>query len=76
MDSKDKLTKEQIKRLQELTDEIMDEAKEVVKDYSENPSEMSGSTIQVHENSPYLVEREERLITFDGKKVKIKKDVT
>ena len=76
MDSKDKLTKEQIKQLQELTDEIMDEAKEVVKDYSENPSEMSGSTIQVHENSPYLAEREERLITFDGKKVKIKKDVT
>ena len=76
MNSKDKLTKEQIKQLQELTDEIMDEAKEVVKDYSENPSEMSGSTIQVHENSPYLAEREESLITFDGKKVKIKKDVT
>ena len=76
MDSKDKLTKEQEKQLQELTDEILQEAKEVVKDYSENPSDMSGSTIQVHENSPYLAEREERLITFDGKKVKIKKDVT
>ena len=53
----------------------MDEAKEVVKDYSENPSDMSGSTIQIHENSPYLATKEERLITFDGKKVKIKKDV-
>ena len=40
------------------------------------PSDMSGSIIQVHENSPYLVEKEDRLITFDGKKVKIKKDVT
>jgi len=76
MDSKDKLTKEQREKLQELTDEIVGKAKEVVKDYSENPSDMSGSIIQVHENSPYLVEKEDRLITFDGKKVKIKKDVT
>ena len=75
MESKDKLTKEQLKELQRLTDDIMDEAKEVVKDYSENPSDMSGSTIQIHENSPYLATKEERLITFDGKKVKIKKDV-
>ena len=75
MESKDKLTKEQLKELQRLTDDIMDEAKEVVKDYSENRSDMSGSTIQVHENSPYLTEKEDRLITFDGKKVKIKKDV-
>ena len=36
---------------------------------------MSGSTIHVHENSPYLIEKEERLITFDGKKIKVKKDV-
>tara|TARA_R100000008_G_scaffold23730_1_gene12766 strand:+ start:1546 stop:1776 length:231 start_codon:yes stop_codon:yes gene_type:complete len=75
MDSKDKLTREQEKQLRELTEEILQEAKEVVKDYSENPSDMSGSTIQVHENSPYLAEKEDRLITFDGKKVKIKKDV-
>ena len=76
MDSKDKLTKEQQKELEELTNEIIGKAKEVVKDYSENPSDMSGSIIQVHENSPYLVEKEDRLITFDGKKVKIKKDIT
>jgi hypothetical protein len=75
MNPKDKLTKEQLKELQKLTDDIMYEAKEVVKDYSENPSDMSGSTIQVHENSPYLAEKEERLITFDGKKVRVKKDV-
>ena len=75
MKSKDKLTKEQLKELQRLTDDIMDEAKEVVKDYSENPSDMSGSTIQIHENSPYQATKEERLITFDGKIEKNKKDV-
>jgi signal transduction histidine kinase len=74
MESKDKLTEEQLKELQKLTDEIIEEAKEVVKDYSENPSEMSGSTIQVHENSPYVVEKEDRLIKFDGKNMKVKKD--
>ena len=75
MDSKDKLTKEQKRQLQELTDEITKEAKAVVKDYSENPSDMDGSTVQVHENSPYLVEKEERLIKFNEKKIKVKKDV-
>ena len=48
--------------LQSLAVEIEQLAKEVVKDYEENPSEMSGSITQVHENSPYLATREERLI--------------
>ena len=76
MDSKDKLTKEQIKQLQELTDEILEEAKEVVKDYSENPSELSGSVIQVHENSPYIADREDRLrSSTDGRKLRKRKNI-
>ena len=39
-----------------------------------NPSEMSGSITQVHENSPILATRRERLITFNDKKSKIKPD--
>ena len=68
------LTKEQQELLDKLLDEINDIAVEVVEDYRNNPSKESGSVVHVHENSPYLVEREERLITFDGKKRKIKPD--
>ena len=71
----DKLTKKQKKEIEKLIKEITEHAKAVVEDYTKNPSDMSGSTIQVHENSPYLAEKEERLITFDGKKMKVKKDV-
>ena len=35
---------------------------------------MSGSITQVHENSPYLATREERLFSFDGKRLKINPD--
>ena len=69
-----KLTKKDKKELQSLIDEVISEAKEVTEDYGKNPSEMSGSQIHIHENSPYLATREERLITFDGKKIKIKPD--
>ena len=48
------LTKEQKKELQSLADDIIFEAKEVRLDYKNNPSELSGSVIQVHENSPAL----------------------
>ena len=48
------LTKEQEKELQKLTDEMMDSATGVFEDYQSNPSEMSGSTIQIHESSPFL----------------------
>ena len=71
----DKLTKKQIKELEKLTKDMVGEAKKVVKDYKENPSEISGSVIMVHENSPYLKEKNERLITFGGKQMKIKSDV-
>ena len=68
-----KLTKKEKKELQSLIDDIIFEAKEVKLDYDKNPSENSGSVIQVHEGSPYLVTREERLIDLNLKKNK--KDV-
>ena len=48
------LTKEQKEELKRLADEIMNLATEVVQDYEENPSEVSGSTIQIHEDSPFM----------------------
>jgi hypothetical protein len=50
------LTKEQKKELQKYIDEITKEAKALVKDYVKNPSDISGSIIQIHENSPFLDE--------------------
>tara|TARA_B100000287_G_scaffold359119_1_gene351051 strand:- start:227 stop:466 length:240 start_codon:yes stop_codon:yes gene_type:complete len=64
--SKDILTKEQQEELRKLIEEINQEAKNVIEDYTKNPSELSGSMTQVHENSPYLATREERLKTLDG----------
>ena len=42
------------KKLEELKKEIIDEAKKVVENYVDKPSEISGSTINIHQNSPYL----------------------
>ena len=50
----DDLTKEQKEELEKLQKEILDEAKKVVDDYVDNPSEISGSTINIHQNSPFL----------------------
>ena len=50
----DDLTKEQKKELEKLQNEIIDEAKKVVDNYVDNPSEISGSTISIHQNSPFL----------------------
>ena len=70
------MNKEQKEELKKLISEIMNEAKNVVEDYETNPSEMSGSVVQVHENSPYVATREERLFSFDGKRLKVpKKDL-
>ena len=49
-----KLTKKQKEELQKLADEIMNLSAEVVEDYKLTPSEMSGSTVQINENSPFL----------------------
>ncbi len=48
------LTKKQKEELENLKNEILDEAKKVVNDYVDNPSDISGSTINIHHNSPYL----------------------
>ena len=52
--SNPKLTKKQKEELQRLADEIMNLSVEVVEDYKLTPSEMSGSTVQINENSPFL----------------------
>ena len=59
-DKKNKLPDDKI--LQSIVAEIEQLAKEVVGDYKKTPSEMSGSITQVHESSPLLATREERLI--------------
>ena len=50
----DDLTKEQKEELEKLQNEIIDEAKKVVDNYVDNPSEISGSVINIHQNSPFL----------------------
>ena len=42
------------KELERLKKEIIDEAKKVVENYVENPSDISGSVVNIHENSPFL----------------------
>jgi len=61
---KDELTKKQKEELQRLTDEISELAIEVIDDYESNLSEISGSTVEIHEDSPFLDER------FEGNKWK------
>ena len=50
------------KVLQSIIVEMEQLAKEVVEDYKKTPSEMSGSITKVHESSPFLATRKERLI--------------
>jgi len=50
----DKLTKGQLKELEKLANNVLDEAKKVKKDYEQNPSEVPGCHINIHENSPFL----------------------
>ena len=54
------------KELDEAWQEIMVDAKRLVKDYVNNPSDASGSVIEVHEDSPFLDNNK------DWKKEKIK----
>ena len=49
-----KLTKKQKEELQRLADEIMNLSTEVVNDYELTPSEISGSIVEINENSPFL----------------------
>ena len=45
------LEKEDLERLKK---EILEEAKKVVEDYVDNPSDISGSVVNIHQNSPAL----------------------
>jgi len=49
-----KLTKEEQEELDKLVAELTEEAKKVVEDYAKNPTDMSGSMIMIHGNSPLL----------------------
>jgi Skp family chaperone for outer membrane proteins len=60
------LTKEQQEELEKLQKEILDEAKKVVDDYVDNPSDISGSTINIHQNSPFLDSDEDGEPMFSG----------
>ena len=51
------INKEQKKEIEKLIKEITEEAKLVVKDYTENPSDISCSVVQIHETSPFLDEK-------------------
>ncbi len=42
------------KELERLKKEILEEAKKVVDNYVDNPSEISGSVVNIHQNSPFL----------------------
>ena len=42
------------KELERLKKEILDEAKKVVDDYVDNPTDISGSVVSIHQNSPFL----------------------
>ena len=62
----DELTKEQREELEKLQNEIIDEAKKVVENYVDNPSNISGSVVNIHQNSPFLDENEEGEPAFSG----------
>ena len=63
--SKD-LTKQQKEELEKLQKEIVDEAKKVVEDYVDNPTDISGSVVNIHQNSPFLDSNEKDEPKFSG----------
>ena len=66
----DDLTKEQKEELEKLQKEIIDEAKKVVEDYVDNPSEISGSVVNILQNSPFLDEDDKGEPAFSGSRWK------
>ena len=56
---KNKLTKEQKKELEQIALEIEAEAIQMKIDYEDNPSEMSGSVIVIHQDAEMLDDSEE-----------------
>ncbi len=55
-----------MKELEKLKKEILEEAKKVVDNYVENPSDISGSVVNIHENSPFLDSDENDEPMFSG----------
>ena len=66
----DDLTKEQKEELEKLQKEIIDEAKKVVEDYVDNPTDISGSVVNIHQNSPFLDEDDKGEPAFSGSRWK------
>ena len=64
------LTKEEQEELEQLKEEIMEEAKKVVDNYVDNPSDISGSVVNIHENSPFLDSDEKGEPYFSGSRWK------
>jgi len=54
------------KQLEQLKKEILNEAKKVVEDYVDNPTNISGSTVNIHQNSPFLDSDENDEPAFSG----------
>jgi len=52
--------------LEQLKKEIMEEAKKVVNNYVDNPSDISGSVVNIHQNSPFLDSDENDEPMFSG----------
>ena len=62
------LTDKQKEELQKLADEVLKEAKLVKEDYDNNPSDISGSMVNIHENSPFLDADDNAEPVFSGSK--------
>jgi hypothetical protein len=60
------LTDKQKEELQKLADEVLKEAKLVKEDYENNPSDISGSMVSIHENSPFLDSNDNAEPIFSG----------
>ena len=58
------------KELERLKKEILDEAKKVVEDYVDNPTDISGSVVNIHQNSPFLDEDDKGEPAFSGSRWK------
>lgn len=56
---KNELTKEQQKELEQLALEIEAEAIQMKLDYENNPSELSGSVVVIHQEAEFLNDEEE-----------------
>ena len=58
------------KELERLKKEILEEAKKVVKDFVNNPTDISGSVVNIHQNSPFLDEDDKGEPAFSGSRWK------